>query len=190
MNNLTRKDEILAQAAALFLERGYSAVTMRDLAKKMGIKAASLYNHISSKHEILETLILNVAEKFTEGMNTIVQSKVDPLQKVEAVVDLHINVTLNNQDALGSLNNDWMHLEGKALVSFEEMRNGYEDNFRKIIHEGIAKGVVANRNPEIMLFSVLSTLRTLYLWYPKKGEIDVNTLKTDMRQSLLASIKA
>lgn len=190
MNNLTRKDEIIKQAASLFLERGYSAVTMRDLAKKMGIKAASLYNHIASKHEILETLIINVAEKFTTGMNAIVASNEDPLKKVEAVIELHIEVTLNNQDALGSLNNDWMHLEGQALIYFEEMRNGYEDNFRKIIHQGISQGVIAKRNPEIMLFSVLSTLRTLYLWYPKKGEIDVATLKKDMRQTLMASIKA
>jgi len=190
MNNLTRKDQIIAQAAALFLERGYSAVTMRDLAKKMGIKAASLYNHISSKHEILETLINTVAQKFTEGMDAIVLSNDSTLSKIKAVIDLHIDVTLNNQDALGSLNNDWMHLEGKALIYFEEMRNGYEDNFRKIIHQGIAQGVIANRNSEIMLFSMLSTLRTLYLWYPKKGKIDVQTLKHDMRQTLIASIKA
>lgn len=190
MNNLTRKDEIVAQAAALFLERGYSAVTMRDLAKRMGIKAASLYNHIASKHEILETLIITVAQKFSEGMDAIVVSDDSILDKIEAIVDLHIDVTLNNQDALGSLNNDWMHLEGKALNYFEEMRNGYEDSFRRIIHEGISQGVIANRNPEIMLFSVLSTLRTLYLWYPKKGEIDAQTLKNDMRQTLIASIKA
>jgi AcrR family transcriptional regulator len=190
MSSNTRKDQIVTQAAALFLEKGYSAVTMRDLAKQMGIKAASLYNHIASKHEILETLIITVAEQFSVGMGAIVKSQDDTLSKIEAIINLHIDVTLNNQDALGSLNNDWMHLEGKALIYFEKMRNGYEDDFRKIIKQGIVQGVIANRNPEILLFSVLSTLRTLYLWYPKKGDIDVKTLKEDMRQTLLASIKA
>ena len=70
----TRKEEIIKSAAQLFLERGYSAVTMRDLAKELGIKAASLYNHISSKHEILESLIISVAEEFTVGMNQILLS--------------------------------------------------------------------------------------------------------------------
>lgn len=186
----TRKEEIIKSAAQLFLERGYSAVTMRDLAKKLGIKAASLYNHISSKHEILETLIISVAEAFTVGMNQIVSSELDTLAKVEQVIHLHIDVTVENQDALGSLNNDWMHLEGKALPYFEEMRNQYEENFRQIISTGIAEGTIANRDPEILLFSVLSTLRTLYLWYPKKDSIDMQTLKDDMTATMLASIRA
>ena len=155
----------------------------------MGIKAASLYNHISSKHEILETLIISVAEEFTQGMDRIVASDKGPLDKVRDVIDLHLDVTLNNENALGSLNNDWMHLEGKALLYFEEMRNGYEENFRQIIAAGIAQGVIAERNPEILLFSVLSTLRTLYLWYPKKEAISIQTLKDDMRKTLIASIR-
>lgn len=190
MKTSTRKDEIVSSAAKLFLERGYSAVTMRDLAKQLGIKAASLYNHISSKHEILETLIISVAEAFTIGMNEIVESEISTLEKVERVIHLHIDVTVKNQDALGSLNNDWMHLEGKALPYFEKMRNQYEENFRQIIKSGIAEGAIAKRDPEILLFSVLSTLRTLYLWYPKKDSIDKQTLKADMTATMLASIKA
>lgn len=190
MKKPTRKEEIINSAAKLFLERGYSAVTMRDLAKKLGIKAASLYNHIASKHEILETLIITVAEAFTVGMNRIVNSDIPTLEKVEQVIHLHIDVTVENQDALGSLNNDWMHLEGKALPYFEQMRNQYEENFRQIIKTGIAEGKIADRDPEILLFSVLSTLRTLYLWYPKKDSIEPQTLKDDMTATLLASIKA
>ena len=190
MKTLSRKEEIIEKAAKLFLERGYSAVTMRDLAKELGIKAASLYNHISSKHEILESLIISVAEEFTVGMNRIFISDMPTLDKVEQVIHLHIDVTVKNQDALGSLNNDWMHLEGKALPYFEEMRNQYEENFRQIIKSGIAEGAIANRDPEILLFSVLSTLRTLYLGYPKKNSIDMQTLKDDMTATMLASIKA
>ena len=47
-----RKTEIINVAAQLFKEKGYSAVTMRDIAQAMDIKAASLYNHIKSKQEI------------------------------------------------------------------------------------------------------------------------------------------
>ena len=56
MKGITRKEEIVKTAAKLFKEKGYSAVTMRDLATAMGIKAASLYNHINSKQEILKEM--------------------------------------------------------------------------------------------------------------------------------------
>lgn len=66
-----RKSQILTTAARLFKERGYSAVTMRDLAAALDMKAASLYNHISGKQEILTILILEVAHEFTNGMKQV-----------------------------------------------------------------------------------------------------------------------
>ena len=50
---MIRKLEIITIASALFKDKGFSAVTMRDIAKAMGIKAASLYNHIKNKEELL-----------------------------------------------------------------------------------------------------------------------------------------
>ena len=56
-----RKTEIIARAATLFKEKGYSAVTVRDIAQAMDIKAASLYNHIQSKQEILVLIVIEIA---------------------------------------------------------------------------------------------------------------------------------
>ena len=184
----SRKQEIINAASILFKEKGYSAVTMRDLAKAMGIKAASLYNHIQSKQEILSTIIISLAEEFTYGMNQIVASDENTTQKLENIIDLHIDVTLRNADGLASLNNDWMHLEEDNLIYFEKMREDYEENFREIIKNGVEKNEIKPFNIEIMVFSTLSTLRTLYLWYPKQKDIDADILKKDMVSVLLKGV--
>ena len=71
MNPTPRKLEIIGIASALFKEKGFSAVTMRDIAKAMGIKAASLYNHIKNKEEILTFIIISLAEEFINGIDEI-----------------------------------------------------------------------------------------------------------------------
>ena len=81
-----------------------------------------------------------------------------------------------------------MHLEGNDLEEFTQMREEYEENFRNIIKEGISLGQLQPRHPEVILFSILSTLRTLYLWYQKRGKLDVNVLKKDMVAVLLRGI--
>ncbi len=184
----SRKEEIINAASILFKEKGYSAVTMRDLAKAMGIKAASLYNHIQSKQEILATIIIDLAEKFTNGMDRIVKSDENTIQKLENIIDLHIDVTLSNADGLASLNNDWMHLEEENLQYFEKMRQDYEENFRDIVKRGVSRKEINSFNIEIIVFSTLSTLRTLYLWYPKQRNIDAEILKHDMVSVLLKGI--
>jgi len=184
----SRKEEIIRAASILFKEKGYSAVTMRDLATAMGIKAASLYNHIQSKQEILSAIIINLAEEFTTGMNQIFNSNQSAIRKLENIIDLHIDVTLRNADGLASLNNDWMHLEEENLLYFEKMRHEYEDNFRDIVKEGLNNKELHAYNIEIIVFSTLSTLRTLYLWYPKQKNIDSAVLKRDMISVLLKGI--
>lgn len=188
MKFANRKEEIISQASQLFKEKGYSAVTMRDIAKALGIKAASLYNHIEGKQEILSVLILDLANEFTKGMNEILGMNKSPLQKIEKLIELHIDITVNQSDALASLNNDWMHMAENDVSNFVSMRESYEENFRNIIKEGISLGQIEPRHPEVILFSILSTLRTLHLWYQKRGKLDVNVLKRDMVSVLLRGI--
>ena len=183
-----RKSEIITIASQLFREKGYSAITMRDIAQAMDIKAASLYNHIKSKQEILVLIIIEIAEEFTTVMNEIVSSEVSSIEKIKKVIHLHIDITLRNPDALACLNNDWMHLEDKDLNYFLKMRTDYEENFRKIVKQGIASGQIKNLNQEVIIFSTLSTLRTLYLWYNKAKSLNDKVLKNDLEEILLKGI--
>ena len=188
MKTSSRKEEIITTASRLFKEKGYVAVSMRDIAQAMGIKAASLYNHIDGKQEILSTLILEVAHEFTNGMNQVTSENTNPIEKIKSVIEMHIDITVNYSEALAALNNDWMHLENDDLKDFEKMRENYEDNFRSIIKDGISTGEIKPRHPEVILFAILSTLRTLYVWYQKRGKLDVNVLKKDMVAVLLKGI--
>jgi AcrR family transcriptional regulator len=183
-----RKTEIISVAAKLFKEKGYSAVTMRDIAQAMDIKAASLYNHIKSKQEILVLIIIEIAEEFTTTMNEVVNSNEATIKKIERIIQLHIDITLRNAEALACLNNDWMHLADDQLIYFIKMRENYEENFRTIIKKGIADREIKNLNLEVIIFSTLSTLRTLYLWYGKKKSPDPTVLKSNMIQVLLNGI--
>lgn len=187
MKTETRKDEIINTAAKLFKERGYSAVTMRDLASAMGIKAASLYNHIKSKQEILKEIIISLAEEFTQGLELIQQSSTSSVEKIEEVVKLHVSITSQNTYGMASLNNDWMHLEEKRDY-YLKLRSSYEEELRRIIAEGIKNGEIIDENIEIMLFSILSTLRSLYLWIPKKDYLNPEKLSQQLSRVLVKGI--
>lgn len=183
----TRKDEIIKTAAKLFKEKGYSAVTMRDLATAMGIKAASLYNHIKSKQEILNAIIISLAEEFTLSMEAIYSSENSSLDKLSLIIALHVKITTNNTSGMASLNNDWMHLEDQ-LEYYLNLRNNYEANFLKIIKEGIVSSEIKNANPETIMFSMLSTLRSLYIWIPEKEDLNENDLAQNLSAILIHGI--
>jgi AcrR family transcriptional regulator len=53
---VSRRDEILDVAATLLEEEGVEAVTMREVAARMGIRAPSLYKHVRDKDDIVAGL--------------------------------------------------------------------------------------------------------------------------------------
>ena len=52
----SKRQIILEEAAKLFKDKGYGGTSMRDIAGQVGMEAASMYNHIKSKDEILEII--------------------------------------------------------------------------------------------------------------------------------------
>ena len=184
-----RKEEIIATASSLFRKKGYNAVSMRLLAQEVGIKAASLYNHIDSKQEILAHIILGVAQRFTDGMEVVKVLEVDPLKKIREVILLHIEITLDDPEGMESLQNNWLYLEGDSMVAYKASRNAYEENLRNIIKEGIVTGHIRNVNPELLIYSILSTLRYLYIWYPRQKDIDPERLKEEMMVVILQGME-
>lgn len=52
----TTKDKILDTAMDLFAQKGYFHVTIREIAKAVGIKGSSIYNHFESKEAILDNM--------------------------------------------------------------------------------------------------------------------------------------
>jgi len=54
--NAGTRNKIISAAITLFSDRGYSKTSVRDIAKAVGIKPASLYSHFDSKEEILHAL--------------------------------------------------------------------------------------------------------------------------------------
>ncbi|WP_439152783.1 TetR/AcrR family transcriptional regulator [Winogradskyella sp.] len=189
MNKKTesRKEEIVRVAAKLFKEKGYSAVTMRDLAAAMGIKAASLYNHINSKQEILQLIVIAIANEFTSEMKSIQSSNDSCINKLHKIIQLHVKLSSQNSYGMACLNNDWMHLEDQ-LDHYKTLRTDYENDFRKILEEGINTGEIIHVKPEIMMFSILTTLRSLYVWIPKKDDINLQELSNTLSEILIKGI--
>ena len=71
MKQENTKQKILDTALRLFSERGYDAVGVGDIAKEVGIKAPSLYNHYPSKQAIFDAIVETTAKQYEEDTGKI-----------------------------------------------------------------------------------------------------------------------
>lgn len=54
---ITTKDKIFETAIDLFSQKGYDAVSIREIAREVGIRESSIYNHYKNKEAILDAII-------------------------------------------------------------------------------------------------------------------------------------
>ncbi|CDG65874.1 TetR family transcriptional regulator [Methanobacterium sp. MB1] len=57
------KERIFDVALELFSEKGFDAVSVREIARKVGIRESSIYNHYKNKEDILDTIIDHFVSK-------------------------------------------------------------------------------------------------------------------------------
>lgn len=58
------RERIVVEALRLFAANGYAGTSVRDIAQAVGIKAASLYKHFSSKQDIFDGVIAYMDERY------------------------------------------------------------------------------------------------------------------------------
>jgi AcrR family transcriptional regulator len=189
MAEKNKKAIIKAEAAKLFRKKGFTASSMQDIAEAVGMKAASLYNHIGSKQEILKDLLLNIAAAFTEGILDIEASSLSGMEKLEELVNLHVDLTFKYKDSISLITGEWVHLTEPELSLYRNQRIQYEEKFLAILKDCKKENLIdKNLNLDIALFSILSSLHWLYSWHIKNPKLGKTELAKQLKAVLLKGI--
>lgn len=181
----TRREEILGVSSDLFKQKGFSATTMREIAEHVGIEAASIYNHIRGKEELLIEICNKVSNDYLSKMETIDRQYDSPLEKLKELIAIHIQIVCDNTDGILIATNEWKHLPEPAQADFKIARQKYENQFLKIIREGIEKKELADIDINIALYTILSSVRWLEVWFKPGKKINPEKIKADILTLLM-----
>jgi len=178
-----KQKKILDVAVELFKEKGYMGSSVRDLATKLNIKAASLYAHIRSKEEILEWICFGIANEFFAQLQDIKNTNLPPKDKLNLFIDKHLSVVLENRDVTHIYSNEWKHLDGR-LPEFIEMRKNYQLEVEQLLLEIYKAENWELKSPTFTTRFILHTLNNSYFWFKRNTESSVD-IKEEIRDKIL-----
>jgi len=188
--NLTRKEQIFRKAAELFREKGYAASSMRDLAQKLGIEAASLYSHIKSKEEILQSLCFDMATEFRKSLDQVEKQKGPASDKLRRGITGHVSVMAKDLTASAVFMNEHRHLSQPYLREFLLLRINYINRFKDIIEEGIKTGEFKeNIDKKLAVMTLFSSLNWMPQWYDPQSNIVPESLGQQLADMLVNGLK-
>jgi TetR/AcrR family transcriptional regulator len=169
--NLRRKDarpgELLAAALDLFVEKGYAATRVEEVAKRAGVSKGSLFRYFSSKEELFKSVVReHISGRFSQWSEEI--------EQFEGSSKEMLNDCLNSW---------WQHIGAtqasgipKLMMSearnFPELALFYQNEvvqpgaalISRILQRGVARGEFRAMDLSYGVCMVLAPLQFLALW--------------------------
>jgi TetR/AcrR family transcriptional regulator, cholesterol catabolism regulator len=187
--DVSRKEVIIKAAAGLFYKKGYKSASMRDLAELVGVEAASLYNHIRSKTELLHDICFNVANVFWEHLNEVDLSNKRPIEKLESLLHFHIRQMIENFQEVYISDREWRYLTDPYLSNFQNQRRNYRKRFAAIVEQGIAAGEINKIDASTTVLIVLHAVSGIESWHRSTHKISGEELEENMMTILIDGLK-
>lgn len=161
---------IRSAALQLFARSGYAAVSMREIASEVGVRAGALYLYTPDK----QTLLFDLLREHMEHLLATWQgAKADgtPIERLENFVRFHIDYHFDRND--------------QVFLSYMELRNLTDENFREIetlrrTYEAELEAILADghdtndfRLPDVRVttMALIAMLNGVITWYRDGGRL-------------------
>lgn len=165
-NTLLRRKQIINTLRKLVIQYGSENVTVRRIAKEIGISEGAIYRHFKSKREILaflvdyiEDTLIGDIEKSTPRDNTT--------ELLENILKNHLSSLEQKKGVSFLVIAEIMSLGDKRLnKKIYDVLNKYINHIKEILSKGLKTGEIRKDiNPEmgaIIFFSMIQGLVTIW----------------------------
>ncbi|WP_375783193.1 TetR/AcrR family transcriptional regulator [Bradyrhizobium sp. Pha-3] len=167
----TTLEAIRKAGVRLIFERGYEAMSLRQLAAEVGIQAGSLYNHISTKQDLLFDLVQEHINDLLRELDLALEGKADPVERLRAFVAFHVSYHMTRKREVFIANSELRSLEAKNYEAVVTLRGAYEQRLAQILTEGVSDGVFEVGDIQVATFAIIALLTGLCTWYRPGGRL-------------------
>lgn len=155
----------------LIYDRGYEGMSLRQLASEIGMVQGSLYNHISTKQELLFTLISEHMRDLLRHADIALEAPKTPSDRLAAFVEFHVSYHIDRKLEVFICYSELRSLEPQNFEAIVAMRKEYETKLISILQAGADTGDFSIADAQTAAFGILAMLTGILNWYRPEGRL-------------------
>ena len=168
--------KLRAAALGLFAAHGFAAVSMRQIAARVGVQAGALYNYIPDKQTLLFDLLHGHMEDLLSAFRD--DPSQPPVLRLEHFVRFHIQYHYDRPDAVFISYMELRNLTPDNFARIESLRRAYEKQLETILNAGLASGDFHLKDPKVASFAVIAMLTGVNTWFKEGGRLSISDVQT------------
>ena len=184
----TTLEAIRKAGVRLIFEQGYEAMSLRQLAAEVGIQAGSLYNHISTKQELLFDLVQDHINDLLRQLDLALEGKTDPVERLRSFVAFHVTYHMTRKREVFIANSELRSLEPKNYEVVVTLRGAYEQRLAQILADGVSEGAFEVVDVQVATFAIIALLTGLCTWYRPGGRLTKEAIVAAHEKLVLSGV--
>jgi AcrR family transcriptional regulator len=150
--------QLIQAAEKLFADKGFDGTSVRDIAETAGMNLAMISYYFGSKEKLMEAMFLYRSESFKLKLVSLIEDKkLDPMQKVEKLIDQYIDKLSGNQCFHRVMVREQMvNNNGFIANQIIEMKKRNHHLIQQVIQEGQKKGMFKKNVDTTLLMMTLT----------------------------------
>ncbi|MEW1811952.1 TetR/AcrR family transcriptional regulator [Pseudarthrobacter phenanthrenivorans] len=181
---------IREEAAKLFFERGYNATSLREVASAVGLMVGSLYNHITSKEDLLLQIMGGIIDDLLEdARQALAEADGDAVDRLQAVVGAHLRFHAERAQEVYIGNTELRSLSSDAHTKIVDKRHEYETFLGTLIQDAGRAGLADIIDARIHVYSLVAHATHIASWYKAGGRKSLDEIVREYTKLALRELK-
>lgn len=156
----TTKQNIEDAAVDLFAERGFDAVSLREIAERVGLQVGSLYNHITSKQDLYFGIVNEIWVDLLAELHETVTKQPTPIGQIRHMVKSVVEYHSRKGHKYGLfLRTNRPHLTVAQQNMIQQHEQEYLSRIEVILRRGDEEGVFHVVNYKVTSHVIIAMLR-------------------------------
>lgn len=182
------KQKIISVGTLLFYERGYHGTSVRQIAAGLGMGTGSLYNHFSSKQELLLTICLDAADALYEGAVPRVEAQTGPEARMRALVTWHVEYHAKNRLAAMVADEHLHALTPGNRRQVEARRERQARLLHSVLAEGRERLGWEVDDEDVVTFGITTMCTQVDTWYREGGRLQPSEIASTFADFILRGL--
>lgn len=165
-----QRDEILAQAAQLFAQRGYSGTSMNEVAQACGVSKPTLYHYVRDKQELLAHIAQSHVARLEALVDEVARQQLAPEAQLRLLIERFVQAYAGAQHEHRVLTEDVKFLDAaqreRVLDGQRRVVAAFADAVAAVRPGAAAAGM--DRPLTMLLFGMINWMFT---WLKPQGPL-------------------
>ena len=163
-------------ALRLFSRSGYAAVSMREIAAEVGVRAGALYLYTPDKQTLLFEMMKDHLEALLAAWDEA-GSGDTPLERLRVFVEFHVEYHFDLRDKVFVSYMELRNLSEENFRSIQKLRRIYEGHLENILADGLDSGDFRFEDVRVTTMALLAMLLGYITWFRGGGRLDKDDIK-------------